>query len=470
MISSEQFTVSNQNIRNLHIKVNLLNFSYQTIDSLEGNAIDGSISIDANSDIRRTCNVQLVVTDSTFDVQSGGKIFLDRYIQIYIGIENIHTDDIVWFNQGIYLINAPSYSFNATTNTLTFTGVDLMAKMTGLRNGTLVGTMYKIPQGSDIRGAMIAVLDLAGFKKYVIEKNTTTEIVPIDLEFDQGSTQFDILCGLRDIEPQHQIYFDVDGVFHYDMIPSGKEEISVMDDSVLGQSVIEESISVDFEGVKNSIEVFGRAHDVNYFSTSTTVNDNVVSLTIESLTSLSEFTMIGFVVPSDVTGNIQITIGTLGTHNLVDSKGQSITSLDKDGYYVATYQKDNTWLFLGHQQAYGVVKDTNPDSPFYIGNPVGEINLPLFGGEYENIPSDELAVQRAEFEIYTRCRLNDTLTLTTVPFYYLTVHQLISYTPKANNSKRATYQYMIQSINFSLNERDAMTINASKYYPFYEVI
>src|SRR5574344_1180578 len=104
MISSDQYNVSTQNIRNLHIKINLLNFSYQTIDSLEGNAISGSINIDANSDVRRTCQVQLVVTNSTFDVQAGGKIFLDRYIQIYVGVDNLHTGNIVWFNEGIYLI------------------------------------------------------------------------------------------------------------------------------------------------------------------------------------------------------------------------------------------------------------------------------------------------------------------------------------------------------------------------------
>src|SRR5574344_2294559 len=134
MISSDQYNVSTQNIRNLHIKINLLNFSYQTIDSLEGNAISGNITVDANADVRRTCQIQLVVTNSTFDVKSGGKIFLDRLIQIYVGVDNIHSGDITWFNEGIYLINQPTYQYDATTNTLSFAGLDLMSKMTGARN------------------------------------------------------------------------------------------------------------------------------------------------------------------------------------------------------------------------------------------------------------------------------------------------------------------------------------------------
>ena len=42
--------------RNLKIKVDVLNFRFQTVDSIEGILTDGSISVDANSDIRRTCS------------------------------------------------------------------------------------------------------------------------------------------------------------------------------------------------------------------------------------------------------------------------------------------------------------------------------------------------------------------------------------------------------------------------------
>lgn len=47
--------------RNLKIKVDVLNFKFQTIDSIEGILTDGSISVDANSDIRRTCSVTLTI-------------------------------------------------------------------------------------------------------------------------------------------------------------------------------------------------------------------------------------------------------------------------------------------------------------------------------------------------------------------------------------------------------------------------
>lgn len=470
MITSNQYSVSNQNVRNLHIKINLLNFSYQTIDSLEGNAISGSINIDANSDIRRTCQVELVVTNSSFDIQSGARIFLDRYIQIYIGIDDIHSGDTIWFNEGIYLINQPSYKYDATTNTLSFDGVDLMGKLTGLRNGYLVGVTYEVPQGSDIRGAIIAALALGGFDKYVVDTNMTTTLVPNTLSYDQGSTIYDILSGLRDIEPQHQIYFDVNGVFHYDLIPSGQNENVVIDDSTWINNVISEQIDVDFESVKNSIEVYGQSHDIDYYSTATTATDNVISLTIAGLTSLTAYNMIGFTLSTAVSGNIQLNVNALGAINLVNDDGSIVTSLEANQYYVASYQANNTWLFMGYQQAYGIYKDTNPDSPFYIGSAIGEIKYVCYGGEYENIQTNALALQRAQYEIYVRCRLNDTVSLSCIPIYYLDVHQLAAYTPKANNSANTTYQYMIQSISYDLDATANMSVNMSKYYPFYPVI
>ena len=134
IITQAQYNTSQQTIRNTYLKINLLNFDYLTVDSLEGSVVTGSIQINSDSDIRRTCDISLVVTDSSFDVQAGGEIWIDKLIQIYVGVQNLHTSEIEWTNMGIYLINQPSYQYDAVTHTLTFSGVDLMSRMTGLRN------------------------------------------------------------------------------------------------------------------------------------------------------------------------------------------------------------------------------------------------------------------------------------------------------------------------------------------------
>ena len=122
------------------------------------------------------------------------------------------------------------------------------------------------------------------------------------------------------------------------------------------------------------------------------------------------------------------------------------------------------WTFLGHQQAQAVAKDENPESPFYIYSSVGEIRLVLYSGEYDNIYSDELAQQRANYELWKRTRLEDTITLTCVPIPWLDVNQLVEYT---SHESSETHQYIIKSITTDYNETGTQTIVMSRYYPLY---
>ena len=170
-----------------------------------------------------------------------------------------------------------------------------------------------------MRGAIITALELGGFKKCIVSecKNVdgTIQEVPYDIDIAQVGTVYEILKELCAILPQYQMFFDVDGVFHYEMIPSGKDAPTLIDDNVWQNILISESVSTDFENVKNYIEVYGRSHDIDHFSDKTTVNSSTVTLHIPSLTPtetgefpLQEWTEIGFVPPSDVTGSIQLTI------------------------------------------------------------------------------------------------------------------------------------------------------------------
>ena len=124
-----------QPYRKLYIKLNVLNFSMQNTGEISGRCIGGSVNVDANSDIRRTCKITLVAEKSSFVIEPGSEIWMDKYIQLYVGIKNINTAEILWHNMGIYIINKPSTSYSGTDVSLSFEGVDLMSKLTGLRNG-----------------------------------------------------------------------------------------------------------------------------------------------------------------------------------------------------------------------------------------------------------------------------------------------------------------------------------------------
>ena len=470
-ITQNDYNIIKQRNVERYIKVNLLDFQYRIVDEISGNMVSCSVQCDADSDLRRSCSVSLVVVDKTFDIKPGGRIFLDRYIQVYVGLKNNRTNEIQWYNQGIYLIDAPTWQYDATNNTLSFSGLDLMSKLTGARNGQLEGIPTVIKKGESVRDAMIATLKLGGFTKYIVSecknRDGTVQAVPYDIEIDQGGYVFDILSALRDILPQYQIYFDVDGVFHYELIPSGEDEPVLIDDDIWDSVLIGENIDTDFASVKNYIEVYGRTHDPEYYPSTISVSGATITLAIEKLTTLNEYDVIGFTPQTAVSGNIQLSVNSFGTKKLVDSNGSYITSLDKDIYYVAQYQKDGTWLFLGHQQAKGIWKDDNPDSPFYVNGTTGIIRQVLCGGDYDNIVSDELALERAKIEIYWKCRLNDSITLDIIPIPWMDVNIVVSHASKDSTTQN---RYIVKSYSVDYSSvSSTMSVSMISFYPYYPI-
>ena len=473
-VGQDDYNILSQQIITKYIKLEILNFQYNVVDEISGNLTAMSVNIDSESDLRRSCNLTFVVTDASFDVKAGNKIWLDKFCRPWVGYENIYTGKIQWYNQGIYLINAPSWRYNATTHELSLAGLDLASKLTGLRNGELEGIPTKIPAGSSVREAMIAAIELAGFTKYTISECKDVDgniiAVPNDIEIAQGGTVWNIVTQLRDILPRYETFFDVDGVFIYQPIPTGSGDPVIIDDTIWPNLLIDESINNDFESVKNYIEVYGRTLDPSYFSTNTTYSGSTLSLTVADYpTALTDNTIVGFTTPStgdiSATGGISLKMNSLtasvlyeyGTNNLV-------THLDNETYYVVYYNQG--WYLMGHQQPVGIAYDDNPDSPFYVNGSIGRIRHVLYGGEYENITSDKLALERAKYELWKSTRLQDSITLTSIPNPWLDVNVLISHAIRGKSQENAA-QYIIKSISTDYGIEGTQSINAITYYPLY---
>ena len=473
-VGQDDYNILSQQIITKYIKLEILNFQYNVVDEISGNLTAMSVNIDSESDLRRSCNLTFVVTDASFDVKAGNKIWLDKFCRPWVGYENIYTGKIQWYNQGIYLINAPSWRYNATTHELSLAGLDLASKLTGLRNGELEGIPTKIPAGSSVREAMIAAIELAGFTKYTISECKDVDgniiAVPNDIEIAQGGTVWNIVTQLRDILPRYETFFDVDGVFIYQPIPTGSGDPVIIDDTIWPNLLIDESINNDFESVKNYIEVYGRTLDPSYFSTNTTYSGSTLSLTVADYpTALTDNTIVGFTTPStgdiSATGGISLKMNSLTASVLYEySTNNPVTALDNETYYVAYYNQG--WYLMGHQQPVGIAYDDNPDSPFYINGSIGRIRHVLYGGEYENITSDKLALERAKYELWKSTRLQDSITLTSIPNPWLDVNVLISHAIRGKSQENAA-QYIIKSISTDYGIEGTQSINAITYYPLY---
>lgn len=479
-IVQDDYNVLKQNNITKYVRLELLDFEYKVVDEISGNLISMSVNIDAESDLRRSCSCTLVVNDSSFEVETGSKIWLDRYIRPYVGYVNNWTGQTQWYNQGIYLINAPSWQYDAQTNELSFAGLDLASKLTGLRNGYLEGVPTSIPAGSNVRQVMIALLELGGFTKYLISECMDVDgsviDVPNEIEIPQGGTIWDGISQLRDIIPRYEAFFDINGTFVYQPIPTGSGSPTLVDDDLLERLVISEQIDNNFEDVKNVVEVYGQSLSdslVAYVSESTW-NDETNVLTVDYSSIItggepSEDSLYGFYSPpfdidEDYQINIKLVWGRAGSTSTLMRYGESgvqswVHHLSANTAYVLRNHRLYSTL-----QPSAIAKDTNPDSPFYIDGTVGPIRIVLYGGEYDNITSDALAQERANYELWKRTRLQDSITLTAIPNPWLDVNILISHAVKGGLTAN---QYIIKSISTDYGDGGTQTINAITYYPLY---
>lgn len=259
-ITQSEYNVVKQNKRILHTKIRILNFNLQTVGELIGNVIDEpSYNVDADSDIRRTCNISLIPTDSSFDIKYGSKLWIDKYVQIFIGIEDLkNNNEIVYTNLGIYLVNNPSQVYDSTTNTISISGVDMMAKLTGARSGNLEGIEYQVKAGRTIKGTLNAILKEQGITKINIASIKPANILQRDISISVGGTTYDLITQLKNETDNFQAYFDLNGTFCFNQIPSGKNEQIMVDDDLWKNVLIDYQVDISYEDIKNYIEVYGR--------------------------------------------------------------------------------------------------------------------------------------------------------------------------------------------------------------------
>ena len=178
------YEVSNpalQLYRNISVKLIVLDYKFNAIDEIGGIVETISISNDSTTDIRRTISLSMILDSGYTNTgilndmyfSAGNGFWFDKYIQIQIGVNDNYSKNIIYYPQGTYLLNTPSVTYNADTNSLSFDAIDLMAKLTGLRNGALHGVTYQVPVGSVITDVIRDTLIEQGFYKCIL--NTPEE-------------------------------------------------------------------------------------------------------------------------------------------------------------------------------------------------------------------------------------------------------------------------------------------------------
>lgn len=366
----DDFQLLKQSVKNIYSRIELLNENFTVIDEIQGYVTSGSISINANSDIRRTCSLSMVLANKSVLRGAERIIWLTKYVRVYIGFQNVRSQKIQYYNQGVFAFVDNSFSYSATDNSVSLTCQDLMCKWNGILGGQMIGSAYRIPalkyeveapeeddsssggtttppsSGSGSSGSSkpkhdrdcvyygtvfygkqptctcnknrsvmtLALEDeimpiaeeedepdrnivfdvmknvitqLGNIERYDLEimKDGNGEVakLPYDLDFETGVTVYSIFKELAELYDGYEFFFDNDGTFVFQAIPTLEEDDCVLNADELEELVVSEQLSGSFSGVRNATEVWGLCHEEDHYSETSTLSGSTYSASVTGL-------------------------------------------------------------------------------------------------------------------------------------------------------------------------------------------
>ena len=285
MVTQKDIELLMQSNKELFYRLELLNKDLKVVDYLEGNLISDNISISADSDIRRTYNFEMAVSDSSFIIGKDKKIWFDKRVRPYIGMKLERTQETIWYCLGTFLYTNENYNYDASTKRLSVTCEDMMCLLNDSRNGQLDSYTRTIYKGSDARNVIISLLNEVGINKYYIEFNKNNDVVstyeiPYEMTYNAGTTAYTIIKDVVDMYAGTQMYFDLDGTFVISKIPTRADEITVLNDEIIQPLLISEQLTASFTSIYNHIIIWGKVNEPDFYSKNVTLSGSTFLVNI----------------------------------------------------------------------------------------------------------------------------------------------------------------------------------------------
>lgn len=125
-----------------YCKITLLNWSEQPLQEIQGKIVSGNISINGDSSVRRTANLETFVEEDSYDYSVINSLFsLNKKITLEIGIKNTTNEysdyPIIWFPQGLFVIMGLSLNHSMQGTTINLDLKDKMVLLNGECGGQL---------------------------------------------------------------------------------------------------------------------------------------------------------------------------------------------------------------------------------------------------------------------------------------------------------------------------------------------
>lgn len=184
----------------LHSPIRKMSFRYELLDSANRvlreltTVTDASISMSSDASIQRTA--KFIVEDSE------NINYLSERIKPYVRISI--SGGYAEFPLGVFLLSSPSKSFGTTI----VRNIDAYDQVQILNDDKVIG-LYRVAAGTSYVTAIRSLLTSAGIITASIASSTKT--LPVDREWDGGTTKLAIVNELLSALGYNPIYFDEDG-------------------------------------------------------------------------------------------------------------------------------------------------------------------------------------------------------------------------------------------------------------------
>lgn len=472
MMTKDQADVLKQRERILYSKLEILDSDLHVIRELTGSFKSGDYSIFAKVGKRRTCDIELLISEDTVPSPTS-PVWINKRFRAYVGIKHLATGEIVWFPIGTFTITEPNQDIAITSeNTLSIKGVDFVAFLDGTLGGSLE-TKVVVNPGDYVNNTLQNIF--ASFTNFDTNISNCEFKIPYKIEKDPDEDLWSLIEEILELYLHYEGFFDVYGTFVYQKMSDLITDAVVWDFSVPENKLIQ-SISVDlkWDDVRNRIIVNGKDEDgvwpsysVAALSTNPSWED--CPYTVDKLGETKAFDY----VPSDElvtaawekiqaetdTESKLYEIKTIATQNGWDAETTVNNTLGEDirSYLVGTILAADLKVKFDDYKLTdkfdGFINDMSLSD--YRYNPRA---LTINESDYYKV---EQCVTRAQYELDTRLSGAEEVKLTTVPIYGLDVNQLIYLDETVNNSP-VKGKYCIDEISCKLGPDGTMKITAHK--------
>ncbi len=128
-----------------YVRIISLDWDENPLEEIEGQVTTGSVNVDGNSAVRRTCSLTLVTDNININEYYWG---LNTKFKLEIGLRNTVSrkgyfdfyPEIIWFKMGTYIIGTFSATLNTSSYTISISGKDKMCLLNGEVGGTINAT------------------------------------------------------------------------------------------------------------------------------------------------------------------------------------------------------------------------------------------------------------------------------------------------------------------------------------------